>query len=136
MPDPKNKILKVALPAELYEQLEKAAAEDDRELDRYVVRMVRQHLEGPRYTGETMVIPANAPIQTAPGFVPSQKTVPVGRAIPLAVKGGGEGLPIDLLNDNALNGEPEELVNPNVSKVKVPVPNPKAIDLFGASHRK
>lgn len=134
MPDPKTRTLKVPIPSDLYDQLEAAAAADDRELDRYVVRMVRQHLENPKgpapMAGPTVFsVAPNQPL--APIAAP-----PAGRVIPLAVKGGGEGVPIDLMSDNALNGEPEELVNPNVSPVRVPQPNPNAPDMFGPSHKR
>lgn len=150
MPDPKNRILKVPLPTELYDQLAAAAAADDRELDRYVIRMVRQHLENPKMTvaagpvgsanGTLPGYPSAAPIPTvfptAPKPMAPTGAPPAGRVIPLAVKGGGEGVPIDLMSDNALNGEPEELENPLAPKVRVPKPNPNAPDMFGPSHRK
>lgn len=142
MPEPKQKILKVSLPAELYEQLEAAAEADDRALDRYVVRMVKQYLEGPKVeTVRVVGIPgfpsaATPTVFPAEQVVPRNPTPPPGRVIPLATKGGGEGVPIDLLNDNSLNGEAEEVPNPNVSPVVVPRPNPNAPDMFGASHRK
>lgn len=146
MLDPKPKILKVALPAELYEQLEAAAVADDRELDRFVVRMVKRYLAAPG----SFFVPATpaSPAVFVPGIpsagptifptAPMAPTNPVqpGRAIPLATKGGAEGVPIDLMSDNALNGEPEELVNPMAPKVVVPRPNPNAPDMFGSTHKK
>ena len=141
MPDPKTRILKVNLPAELYDALEKAAADDDRELDRYVVRMVKQYLSAPGHPAYSerplLVGPVGYPGPTIPAGAVPQPPAPVGRAIPLVIKpGSADGIPIDLMSDNALNGEPEELVNPNVSPVVVPKPNPNAPDMFGPSHRK
>jgi hypothetical protein len=154
MPDPKNKTLKISLPAELYDQLEAAAEADDRTLDRYVIRMVKQYLEEPKApdNSRAVYIPGPpGPMGAAAGFAPpppgtqifptapapmSPTGPPVGPVILLATKKGGEGIPIDLMSDNALNGEPEELVNPNVTPVRVPKPNPNAPDMFGPSHRK
>jgi hypothetical protein len=70
MSEQKNKILKVALPVELYEQLEKAAAADDRELDRFVVRMIRQYLEA---------LAGKAPVS---GPLVFQSVIPAGTSIP------------------------------------------------------
>lgn len=148
MPDPKNRILKVPIPAELYDQLEAAATADDRDLERYVVRMVKQYLDAVNKKVPLVVVPqANplvaviAPAQTVFPVAPQPPsaiahTAPPQGAILLATKKGEPGIPIELMSDNSLNGEPEELVNPNVSPVRVPVPNPNAPDMFGSSHRK
>lgn len=121
MPDPKNKTLKVALPAELYEQLEKAAAADDRELDRFVTRMIRQYLSGMVPVSQVpgaILFPQRAAIGS--GIAAAEKTAEQlfdeakGKASAFAMKPGMPGTPA-LIESDPLSGQTVESVRPKVA---------------------
>lgn len=114
MSETKNKILKVALPAELYDSLQAAADKDDRTLDRFVVRMIRQYLEGPRPVTVVAphIFPSPGPVVTH-GVItgaPPEKTSEQlfdeakGKAAAFAMKPGMPGTPA-LIESDPLSGQ-------------------------------
>lgn len=118
MPEPTIKKLKLDLPVELFDQLSKAAAEDDRDLDKFVIRLLKQCMAGPVPVAPVRLSPyvppaVSAPQSDKPAVARSVEQAFVeapGKAQAFALKPGMPGTPAAVIESDPLSGQSVEPV--------------------------